>query len=52
MKKIFLVVAFLMSASCSVAKTVDCNEYDKLSAEYAKCTSEFIKKKSLEINTF
>ncbi len=51
MKKIFLVVVFLMSASCSVAKTVDCNEYDKLSAEYAKCTSELIKKKSLEIKS-
>ena len=51
MKKIFLIITFLISNSCSIAQTVDCNKYDKLSTEYAKCTSELIKKKSLEIKS-
>ncbi|RPG96471.1 MAG: hypothetical protein CBD99_002660 [Candidatus Pelagibacter sp. TMED239] len=52
MKIILFVLTILIGSSYSVfADTEDCNKYDKLSAEYAKCTSEIIKKKSLEIKS-
>ena len=33
----------------SFSENKDCSEFDKLSKEYAKCTSEIIKKKSSEL---
>ena len=50
MKIIFFILIILIGSSYSTfADKEDCNKYDKLSTEYAKCTSELIKKKSLEI---
>ena len=50
MKIIFFILTILIGSSYSTfADTEDCNKYDKLSTEYAKCTSVLIKKKSLEI---
>ena len=50
MKILLLILTIIIGSSFSAfAKTDDCNKYDKLSAEYAKCASELIKKKSLEI---
>ena len=46
---LFILTILIGSSSSTFADTEDCNKYDKLSAEYAKCTSELIKKKSLEI---
>tara|TARA_Y100000992_G_scaffold160429_1_gene107373 strand:+ start:76 stop:342 length:267 start_codon:yes stop_codon:yes gene_type:complete len=52
MKIILFILTILIGTSYSAfADTEDCNKYDKLSAEYAKCTSELIKKKSLEIKS-
>ena len=53
MKIIFFILTILIGSSYSTfADTVDCNKYDKLSTEYAKCKSELIKKKSLEIKNW
>ena len=50
MKIILFILTILIGSSYSTfADAEDCNQYDKLSAEYAKCTSEVIKKKTLEI---
>ena len=50
MKKIILfIVTLFFIPYTTIASENDCNKYDKLSKEYAKCTSKIIKKKSLEI---
>ena len=52
MKIILFILTILIGSSYSTfADTEDCNKYDKLSTEYAKCTSELVKKKSLEIKS-
>ena len=38
-----------MLSQNSLAEEQDCNQYDKLSKEYAKCNSLLLKNKTLEI---
>ena len=40
----YLLILTLTNVNLSVAD--DCNKFDKLSKEYAKCTAEFIKEKT------
>ena len=40
---------YLSFVNQSYSENKDCNKLDKLSKEYAKCTSEIIKKKSSEL---
>ena len=42
----FLIILTLTSVNSSTAD--DCNKFDKLSKEYAKCTAELIKEKTSE----
>ena len=50
MKKIILfIITLFFIPNITIASENDCNKYDKLSKEYAKCTSKMIKKKSLDI---
>ncbi|WP_440691599.1 hypothetical protein [Candidatus Pelagibacter sp. HIMB1782] len=42
----YLLILTLANVNLSVAD--DCNEFDKLSKEYAKCTAELIKEKTSE----
>ena len=46
-----MLIILIGSSYSTFADTEDCNKYDKLSTEYAKCTSELVKKKSLEIKS-
>ena len=47
MKKIILFVfIYTLTFNYSFAETNDCNKFDKVSKEYAKCTSKLIKKKT------
>ena len=48
-KIILFIIAIIFIPHNIIASENDCNKYDKLSKEYAKCTSKIIKKKSLEI---
>ena len=47
MKKIILFVCiYTLTFSYSFAETNDCNKFEKVSKEYAKCTSKLIKKRT------
>ena len=47
--KTFILLLFLTTSFSAFSDTTDCNKYDKLSSDYAKCTSKLVKKKSDEI---
>ena len=50
MKSIITTFIFIMLLSKNtLAKEKDCNQFDKLSKEYAKCSSLLLKDKTLEI---
>ena len=50
MKPIIITITFIILLSQnSLAEEQDCNQYDKLSKEYAKCNSLLLKNKTLEI---
>ena len=50
MKSIIATITFIILLSQnSLAEEKDCNQYDKLSKEYAKCNSLLLKNKTLEI---
>ena len=42
----YLIILTITSVNSSIAD--DCNKFDKLSKEYAKCTAELIKEKTSE----
>ena len=46
-KKIFLLIIFFVMFSF-LAKAENCEKYDKLSKEFAKCNADLIKKKTSE----
>ena len=49
-KSIIITITFIILLSQnSLAEEKDCNQYDKLSKEYAKCNSLLLKNKTLEI---
>ena len=45
----FILLIFLSTFFSAFSNTKDCGKFDKLSTDYAKCTSELIKNKSIEI---
>ena len=50
MKSIITTITFIILLSQNtLAEEKDCNQYDKLSKEYAKCNSLLLKNKSSEI---
>jgi hypothetical protein len=50
MKSIIITITFIILLSQnSLAEEKNCNQYDKLSKEYAKCNSLLLKNKTLEI---
>ena len=50
MKSIITTITFVILLSQNTfAEEKDCNQYDKLSKEYAKCNSFLLKNKTLEI---
>ena len=50
MKSIIATIIFIILLSQnSLAQEKNCNQYDKLSKEYAKCNSLLLKNKTLEI---
>ena len=50
MKIILLLVTILIGSTLSLSsEEIDCNKYDKISTEYAKCAANIVKKKSIEI---
>ena len=50
MKLIITTITFIILLSQNIlAEEKDCNQYDKLSKEYAKCNSLLLKNKTLEI---
>ena len=50
MKSIIITITFIILLSQnSLAEEKDCNQYNKLSKEYAKCNSLLLKNKTLEI---
>jgi len=50
MKSIITTITFIIILSQNtLAEVKDCNQYDKLSKEYAKCNSLLLKDKTLEI---
>ena len=50
MKSIIKTITFIILLSQNtLAEEKDCNQYDKLSKEYAKCNSLLLKDKTLEI---
>jgi len=50
MKSIIATITFVILLSQnSLAQEKNCNQYDKLSKEYAKCNSLLLKNKTLEI---
>ena len=44
-----ILIFFIISFNSVQAESKNCEQYEKLSKEYAKCTSKLIKKKSNEI---
>ena len=50
MKKNFLfaVTILFFNTTIALSEIQDCNKFDKLSKEYAKCTAELIKEKTSE----
>ena len=50
MKSIIITISIIILLSQNIlAEEKDCNQYDKLSKEYAKCNSLLLKNKTLEI---
>ena len=53
--KVFILITIIFIYNISFSLAEDCNKYDKLSKDYAKCTSEKLKektsKKTSEIKT-
>ena len=50
MKSIIITITFIILLSQnSLAEEKNCNQYDKLSKEYAKCNSLLLKNKTLKI---
>ena len=50
MKSIITIITFTILLSYNtLAEDKDCNQYDKLSKDYAKCNSLLLKNKTLEI---
>ena len=48
--KIIISVLFISLFYFTYSSAEDCSKYDKLSKEYAKCTSDKLKKKNLKKN--
>ncbi len=46
--KIFVYLLILTITNINFSVADDCNKFDKLSKEYAKCTAELIKEKTSE----
>ena len=46
--KLFFYLTFLTIVNVNLSVADDCNKFDKLSKEYAKCTAELIKEKTSE----
>ena len=46
--KLFVYLLILTIANVNLSIANDCNKFDKLSKEYAKCTAELIKDKTSE----
>ena len=46
---ITIITFFIMINYATLANENDCNQYDKLSKEYAKCNSLLLKNKSIEV---
>ena len=46
--KLFVYLTFLTIVNVNLSVADDCNKFDKLSKEYAKCTAELIKEKTSE----
>ena len=44
--KIIILILFISLFSLSFSSADDCSKYDKLSKEYAKCTSDKLKKQT------
>ena len=50
MKSVITIIIFIiLLIQNTLAEEKDCNQYDKLSKEYAKCNSLLLKDKTLEI---
>ena len=50
MKSILTIITFtILISHNTLAEEKDCNQYDKLSKEYAKCNSLLLKNKTLKI---
>ena len=48
-KTLATLIIFFISVSISSADEIDCNQFDKLSAKYAECTTLKIKEKSKDL---
>ena len=46
--KLFIYLLILTITNVNLSVADDCNKFDKLSKEYAKCTAELIKEKTSE----
>ena len=46
--KLFVYLLILTITNVNLSVADDCNKFDKLSKEYAKCTAELIKEKTSE----
>ena len=46
--KLFVYLLILTITNVNLSLANDCNKFDKLSKEYAKCTAELIKEKTSE----
>ena len=46
--KLFVYLLILTITNINLSLADDCNKFDKLSKEYAKCTAELIKEKTSE----
>ena len=46
--KLFVYLLILTITNVNLSLADDCNKFDKLSKEYAKCTAELIKEKTSE----
>ena len=49
MKSIIIITFTILISHNTLAEEKNCNQYDKLSKEYAKCNSLLLKNKTLEI---
>ena len=48
-KAVFFLITFFISLSNSIAKEIDCNQFDKLSAKYVECSALKLKEKSKDL---